>query len=75
MAYSDAEIAKVRQAIIDLTTGDRATMITKDGRTVQYQRASLPDLRSQLSVMITANQSDKPGRRSRTCHAVTSKGL
>jgi len=76
MAYTDAEIAEVKKAIQDLTTGNRATMVTKDGRTVQYQRASLPDLRAQLKIMLAENlAASGSGRRSRTRYAVTNKGL
>lgn len=71
MAYTQDEIDQVRQAILDLTNGHRATMVTKDGRTVQYQRASLPDLRAQLKLMVDSTTE----RRSRTRYVVTNKGL
>ena len=75
MAYTEAEIAEVKQAIHDLTTGNRATMVTKDGRTVQYQRTSLPELRAQLRIMLAENQAAAGSRRTRTRYAVTNKGL
>lgn len=72
MAYTQSEIDQVRQAILDLTNGQRATMVVKDGRTIQYQRASLPELRAQLRMMIAATSD---AQKSRTRYVVTNKGL
>jgi len=74
MAYTTDDLAKVRQAILDLASGNRATMVTKDGRTVQYARADIDKLRA-LERTIAADLQPTTGRRSRTRYTVTSKGL
>ncbi|WP_136247943.1 gpW family head-tail joining protein [Halomonas borealis] len=76
MAYTTAELAQVRQAILDLATGNRATMVTKDGRTVQYARADIDKLRDlERTIAAELQSQDGTRRRSRTRYAVTSKGL
>lgn len=72
MAYTTEQLTAVRQAIIDLTTGQRVVSITRNGRSVQYAQADLTKLRD---LEQTIAGSLRVGRRSRTRHAVTSKGL
>lgn len=72
MAYTTEQLAEVRQAIVDLAAGKRVTMITKDGRTVQYAPADINKLRDLERTMAASLQT---GTRTRTRHAVTSKGL
>lgn len=74
MAYTTDDLAQVKQAILDLATGNRATMVTKDGRTVQYARADIDKLRA-LERTIAADLQPAASRRSRTRYTVTSKGL
>lgn len=45
MAYTQADLDQVKQAILDLATGDRVTQVTVDGRTTQWQQSSIADLR------------------------------
>ena len=72
MAYTTDQLAAVRQAIIDLSTGQRVVSITHNGRTVQYAQTDINKLRE---LERTIAGSLKTGRRSRTRFAVTSKGL
>jgi len=74
MAYTTDDLTRVRQAILDLAEGKRATMVTKDGRTVQYARADIDKLRA-LERTIAADLQPATSRRSRTRYAVTNKGL
>ncbi len=74
MAYTTDDLAKIRQAILDLAAGNRATMVTKDGRTVQYARADIDKLRA-LERTISGELKASTGRRTRTRYAVTNKGL
>lgn len=74
MAYTADDLAQVKQAILDLATGNRATMVTKDGRTVQYARADIGKLRA-LERTIADGLNRTHSRRSRTRMTVTGKGL
>lgn len=75
MAYTTAELAQVRQAIIDLSTGKQVTRITKDGRSVEYATTDLSKLRALERDIVTGLQSAATRRRSRTRFVVTGKGL
>ena len=75
MAYTTAELAQVRQAIIDLSTGQQATRITKDGRTVEFATTDLNKLRALERDIVSGLQSAATRRRSRTRYVTTSKGL
>lgn len=74
MAYTADEHAQVKQAILDLAVGRRATMVTKDGRTVQYARADMGRLQA-LERSMSESLQPSGGRRTRTRQVVTSKGL
>ena len=73
MAYTDTDLAQVKQAILDLAAGNRASLVTKDGRTVQYARADIDKLRDLERTIAGRLNADSGGRRTR--YAVTSKGL
>lgn len=75
MAYTTDELAQVRRAIIDLSTGQQVTRITKDGRTVEFAAADLDKLRSLEREIIASLMPTKDRRRTRTRYVVTSKGL
>lgn len=75
MAYTASELAQVRRAIIDLSTGQQVTRITKDGRTVEFAAADLDKLRSLEREIIASLMPTKDRRRTRTRYVVTSKGL
>ncbi|MFI8748856.1 gpW family head-tail joining protein [Vreelandella lionensis] len=75
MAYTADNLAQVRQAILDLASGQRVTRITHNGRTVDYGQADIDKLRS-LERHIAADVSaQNRQRRSRTRQVITSKGL
>lgn len=75
MAYTPEQLAEVRQAIIDLSTGKRVVSITKNGRTVQFDRTGLPELEA-LEYRIKADMKAQTGkRRTRTRLVMTNKGL
>lgn len=73
MAYTAEQLAQVRQAIIELSTGARVVSVTHNGRTVQYGASKLADLRALERAMQDSLATD--GRRRRTRFATTSKGL
>ena len=77
--YTRADLAQVKQAIIDLTTGQRVTSISKDGRTVQFAQTDLEKLRSLeryiKEELAAADARLKRQRRTRTIYTRTSKGL
>lgn len=77
--YTRADLAQVKQAIIDLTTGQRVTSISKDGRTVQFAQTDLEKLRSLeryiKEELAAADARLKRHRRTRTVYTRTSKGL
>lgn len=75
MAYTTSELAQVRRAIIDLSTGQQVTRITKDGRTLEYATADLDKLRSLEREIVSSLLPTKERRRTRTRYVVTSKGL
>ncbi|MDR5867291.1 gpW family head-tail joining protein [Halomonas koreensis] len=75
MAYTADDLAQVKQAILDLAAGRRATMVTRDGRTVQYARADIAKLRDLERTISAQLNAASGGRRSRTRYAATSKGL
>lgn len=75
MAYTTSELAQVRRAIIDLSTGKQVTRITKDGRTLEYATADLEKLRALEREIASSLLPDKQRRRTRTRYVVTSKGL
>lgn len=75
MAYTPEQLAEVRQAIIDLSTGKRVVSITQNGRTVQFDRTGLPELEA-LEYRIKADMKAQTGkRRTRTRLVMTNKGL
>lgn len=73
MAYTTEQLAQVRQAIIELSTGARVVSVTHNGRTVQYAASRLADLRTLERAMQDSLAAD--GRRRRTRRVITSKGL
>lgn len=73
MAYTAEQLAQVRQAIIELSTGARVVSVTHNGRTVQYAASRLADLRALERAMQDSLAADN--RRRRTRRVVTSKGL
>ena len=75
MAYTTAELAQVRQAIIDLSTGKQVTRIAKDGRTVEYATTDLNKLRALERDIVAGLQSTAARHRTRTRYVVTGKGL
>lgn len=46
MSYSAEDLEAVKKAIMALATGDRVVQVTVDGRTTQWQQASLPELKA-----------------------------
>lgn len=74
MAYTETELTQIRKAIVDLSTGQQVARITKDGRTVEYARTALEDLR-QLERDITSQLQRQQKRQTRTRYVITSKGL
>jgi len=76
MAYTAEQLAQVRQAIIDLSSNKTVARITKDGRTVEYAKADLEDLRSlEREIAADVANAGAARRRTRTRMAITSKGL
>ncbi|WP_417788214.1 gpW family head-tail joining protein [Stutzerimonas xanthomarina] len=75
MAYTPEQLAEVRQAIIDLSTGKRVVSITQNGRTVQFDRTGLPDLQALESTIANSVAAQVGRRRSRTRLVMTNKGL
>lgn len=75
MAYTPEQLAEVRQAIIDLSTGKRVVSITQNGRTVQFDRTGLPDLQALESTIANSVAAQAGRRRSRTRLVMTNKGL
>lgn len=75
MAYTADDLARVRQAIVDLASGQRVTSVTHNGRTVQYASADINKLRALEREIVTALQSDAQRTRTRTRHVTTTKGL
>lgn len=76
-AYTSADLARVKQAIVDLASGARVTSVTHNGRTVQYAAADIDKLRA-LERDIAADvalHDPSRRRRSRTRLTRTSKGL
>ncbi len=79
MAYTAADLARVRQAVLDLATGQRVTSFrTANGKTLSYADADIDKLR-ELERTISADvlAASRIGRRprSRTRYTTTSKGL
>lgn len=75
MAYTTEQLAEVRQAIIDLSTGKRVVSISQNGRKVDFDRTGLPELET-LESRIAGQLAAQAGRRrSRTRLVMTSKGL
>lgn len=75
MAYTTGQLAEVRQAIIDLSTGKRVVSVSQNGRTVQFDRTGLPELET-LEARIAGSLAAQSGRRrSRTRLVMTNKGL
>ena len=75
MAYTTEQLAEVRQAIFELSTGARVTRITHNNRTVQYAEVDLPQLRALKREIMDGLQAQSAKRRSRTRQAITAKGL
>lgn len=75
MAYTADQLDQLRQAILDLSLGNRVARITHNGRTVEYESADLDKLRVMERQVAADVQAQSAGRRTRTRHAVTSKGL
>ncbi|MDL4861439.1 gpW family head-tail joining protein [Halomonas elongata] len=74
MAYTEDDLAEVRRAILDLTTGKRVARITYNGRTVEYSGSGdltkLREVERQIVAYLASNK-----RRTRTRSVRTSKGL
>ncbi|UYV20924.1 gpW family protein (plasmid) [Halomonas qaidamensis] len=75
MAFTTEQLAEVRQAIIDLSTGKRVVSITQNGRTVQFDRTGLPELEALEYRIKTDIQAQTGKRRTRTRLVMTNKGL
>ena len=73
MAYTSDDLTAVRQAISDLSSGNRITRVSKGDSMIDYGQADLPQLQA-LENRIIANLNKSQGRAS--CFRVsTSKGL
>lgn len=75
MAYTADNLAQVRQAIMDLASGQRVTRITHNGRTVDYDQADIDKLRSLERQIATEVKAQSQQRRTRTRQVITSRGL
>ena len=74
MAYTEADRAAVKAAILALATGERVVTVTAaDGRSTTWAQSDLDKLRVLLSE-IEADISSSSGRR-RHVYTTTSKGL
>lgn len=73
MAYTQADLDSINQAIIDLATGKRSTRITIDGYTKEYQTADLSELKALKSEIESVVSS--PSVRPRFVRVSTYKGL
>jgi hypothetical protein len=73
MGYSEADLAAIETAILELAQGKRVVSVTMDGRTVQWQQADLDKLialRNQIQ-----SESQAAAGRPRFVLTSTSKGL
>lgn len=75
MAYTTEQLAEVRQAIIDLSTGKRVVSISQNGRKVDFDRTNLPELETLESRIAHGLAAQSGRRRSRTRLVMTNKGL
>tara|TARA_B100000929_G_scaffold225524_1_gene181845 strand:- start:2386 stop:2613 length:228 start_codon:yes stop_codon:yes gene_type:complete len=75
MANTSEQLAEVRQALVDLATGKRVVSITQNGRTVQFDRAGLPELEALEYRLKSELRAQTGKRRSRTRLVMTNKGL
>ena len=73
MAFTSSDLTSVETAIINLAKGDQIVSVTVQGRTTQYNQASLPqlrELRAEIRSDIATTNST-----ARYSLASTSKGL
>ncbi|TVU68070.1 phage tail protein [Cobetia crustatorum] len=79
MAYTADDLARVRQAVLDLATGQRVTSFrTANGKTLSYADADIDKLRElEQTIAAQVASASHIGRRlrSRTRYTTTSKGL
>lgn len=75
MAYTETDLAAVRQAIMDLATGQRVTRCEINGRKTEFADTDLAKLQTLEKTIQGALQVTAKKRRSRTRIVTTSKGL
>ncbi len=61
MAYSKADLEKIKQAELDLVMGKRIVSLTFNGRTTTFQQANLDDLRY-LKKIVSASLGSNAGK-------------
>jgi len=72
--YTEADLAQIRRAILDLASGKRVAKVTRGDRTIEYSGSGdLTKLRELERQIVRALAKGK--RRTRTRYTMTSKGL
>lgn len=75
MAYTEADLTSVRQAILTLATGQREAEVRfANGRSVRFAEANLADLRK-LEASIKAELDSAAGKSPRMYRINTRRGL